>query len=289
MTTSRWIGVAALLLLLAFLLSGVLNSARSQFSNAASQPVATSPVMLPTTNAISQNPNSLITMLALTVPRDATDVGVLAQVMHPGLINQKEQPANPADARPLPILAPDADHVEVRQFNNADEISSIDALNGIAKVKLSGKLKTVNIASLDGEAVLDASDLQVQDINIGSVQGSAKLVVSATSQIRFTGTIGGGTKLEIYAPQGTVIIGNPESIAVDGGTQLNIHARNLFIRGTAAGGARINLTVTKGGKIHFDLLDGGAHLKYHKANPTDPDPTLEPGDIRAGGVFGIED
>jgi hypothetical protein len=118
------------------------------------------------------------------------------------------------------------------------------------------------------------------------IDGSGKVSVTAQT-VELHGKVDGSGQLNIDAPDGTVCFaeateGGREGSKIGGGAKVNITARELDFRGRLDGGAEIRVTLTSAGKIRCKEMDGGAKLYYHKSKPTDPEPIIEPGELKGG-------
>ena len=299
MKISIWIGIALLLLVVAYFSSLAITTPKSSFVAASTQSSfpATANAIAPLAGPAK---DSVVAMLVPTVSIQKPGEPIVAGALPPPQKVAAER--GPDDERPKlfgllgdkrrnldkfnVLLRGDPAKFDIRHFNNRKEDATIEALAGQAKVKVTGRLKFLNVESLNGEAILDIRELEVQEITVGPVNGASTLIIATyKTEIYLRGPVKGGAKVYIESPHGNVTIGSVGEISVDGGTELNIYTKTLALKGTAAGGARINATMAKGGSISFEKLDGGANLIYRKVYSKDPDLLLEPGEIRAGGIF----
>ena len=151
-------------------------------------------------------------------------------------------------------------------------------------LKLTGRVKCLRVSSMDGSAMLDASELDADEIIVtGPIDGGTSLRLSAPQgRVALTGIVAGGTKVEIQAGDGVVVLGTDAQNSIFGGAHLNITTRELNLQGAASGGAEIAVNFTKGGSLRFAQLNEGAHVVFQKQNASDPDPRIEAGTITGG-------
>lgn len=127
---------------------------------------------------------------------------------------------------------------------------------------LRGKVKTLRVAGLEAGAVLDCTDLEVEDIEV-------------------VGKIDGASRLTVRAPAGRVTFLGP----VDGGSTVEVRAKAVAFRVPIRGvGTRVSVRLTAGGTLSFAAVGGLARLEYAKADPADPDPVVTRGRVEAPAV-----
>jgi hypothetical protein len=141
---------------------------------------------------------------------------------------------------------------------DAEEIVMTGDINSGSKVLL-GKARTLKIRSLNDQALLDASELDGQNVFL-------------------TGAVNSRSTLKVHAPKGLVQIDGE----INGDSQIEIVAKNLELRSAVNGPQTfILLTLTKGGSLQFRRLSGGVRLHYRKADPGDPAPRIDRGEVDA--------
>ena len=72
---------------------------------------------------------------------------------------------------------------------------------------------------------------------------------------------------------------------IDGGSEVDIHAKAVGFRGLIAGAkTKVNVTLSAGGTLAFAEIDGTARLEYGKLDPDDAEPQISKGRIGAAAV-----
>jgi hypothetical protein len=170
-----------------------------------------------------------------------------------------------------------------RAFNLPNGTVEVTDLDGEDKLALTGKVKTLRIGALNGEAVLDASQLDAEEIVLaGDINGSTVLKVSAPNgRVVIAGSVNGSARLTIQAPGGEVVVAG-ENANLTGGTTMVITAKRADFRALLNGGTRVDVTLTSGGSLRTAKMDGGATVRYKPASTTDPVSTIETGELRGG-------
>lgn len=191
---------------------------------------------------------------------------------------------------PLPVPGPPAPSVV--RLNHADEEFRIDRLGDRNRVKLVGKVKKLLIYGLNDGAVIDATELSVETVNVYGVvdNGSALLVKSPHAAVTFRATsrIAGGSRVVLDVGFGSVTFayaGAGEGAPIVGGSNVTIVARQVHLGGIRDEGTTVSVTVMPPGNFRFHSLAGGARLHYKLSDPADPLPRLIPGEVRGGAEF----
>lgn len=163
----------------------------------------------------------------------------------------------------------------------------LSSLNGEASVKLSGKTKCLEIGNINGGILLDASELEAAEIDIrGRINGSGTVKLNAPDGIvRFHGSIGGSTTVEVFAGGGSVQFLSTETspARVEGGTRVNVTAKEVNFAAGMDGGSKADVTVTRGGSLSYATIGGGARLHYRKAAADNDPVVLHEGMLSGGG------
>lgn len=166
---------------------------------------------------------------------------------------------------------------------------TVSELHGDEKVHLTGRIGTLLIAGVNGEATLDASKLQAREVIVeGPINGSCVVKLHAPGgSVTFAGSINGSPKITVQAAGGKVVFARPPGVAgeycaMNGEPELRVTAREARLAGTLNGGGRLVVTLTPTGVLQFEHISGGVRLQYRKANPKDPDPKLTEGRISGG-------
>jgi len=198
-------------------------------------------------------------------------------------------PATHKDPPPLvlPVVAGNE-----RKLNQPDGEYEVEVVKGDVVIKLTGKIKTLKVPLVEGAATLDASGLEAKEIIFaGKINNQTTVKLNAPGgSVRFNGAVEGAAILEVNAPGGSVIFAEPsardlgrEGSKIDGSARVTITAKDVNFRGDLVGGARVVVTLTRGGSLKFQEIAGGAVLQYRKADRNDPDPKVSAGAISGGG------
>jgi hypothetical protein len=150
---------------------------------------------------------------------------------------------------------------------------------------LRGKVKTLHVTGLESGAVLDASDLEAEEvIVVGKIDGGSKLWVKAPNgRVTFRARIDGRSRVGIEARGGSVAF-IPEAATdgakIDGGAQVEITAKSVRLDGTIGGdGTKVSVSITVGGSLVFREIIGPSRLEYRTADPEDPEPSVTRGKV----------
>lgn len=128
---------------------------------------------------------------------------------------------------------------------------------------LAGKVKLLVIPGLKAGAVLDAAQLEADEVVVA-------------------GPVDGGSRVVVRAPGGVVRFRGP----VDGGAVVEVTGRAVaFDEPIRGAGTRVNVTLTSGGELTVAEVSGPARLEYRRANPNDPTPKLNAGRVTPPGVL----
>lgn len=157
-----------------------------------------------------------------------------------------------------------------------------------ATVTLKGKAKVLRVPPLERGATLDASQLEVESVFVGRVDGGSRLKLgSVKGRVTFQAKVDGRSTVEVSAPTGTVTFAVPTSPGKDGsriagGSEVRVTARFATFSGQIAGrDTLVIVTVTRGGALGFAEMDGPCRLEYRKADRGDPDPSVVRGKVGA--------
>lgn len=169
----------------------------------------------------------------------------------------------------------------------------LSAINGQDAVKISGKASRIVVDDINGEPVVDLSDLVTPQIEFaGTINGSPRITVTCDSgsvefrqsingspritinclggRVGFIEAVGGSTHLSIDAMHGNVRFHAP----VSGESKVKLTARQVAFGVGLDGGATADLTFSFGGSLAYGRLDGGSSITYRKAGAGDPAPTI---------------
>ena len=212
---------------------------------------------------------------------------------------QKPAAAAPASVPPASPPAPgaksDVRRVLPQEITVAHNVTKIDSpqgeytvepLAGEALLRLRGKVKTLRIKGLNGDAFLEAEALEAQEIIFaGPVGGRAKARVRAPGgSVEFRMPINGQARVTVDATGGKVTFLKPEGghagAEIGGQTHLAIRAKEVDFQCPTHGDASVLALLTSGGRLRFTLMDGKSHIYYRKAEAGDPDPVITWGIVR---------
>lgn len=201
------------------------------------------------------------------------------------------QPA-PIPVAPEPRAKPEARMVEFinvfetpeRKLNNPTGTAEVLELNAKDRLVLTGKVKVLKIGLVDGEAVLDASGLDVEEIVFTeNVNGSAVVKLNAPGgRVRITRQINGSARLTIHAPGGEVVFAGEDDACLNGGSVVAVTAKRVDIQCLMNGGTRVEATLTSGGSLRTRVMDGGAAVRYKPSAGNETELKIETGELRGG-------
>jgi hypothetical protein len=213
------------------------------------------------------------------LPRELVPVAPQPHEPNPAPV-AKGAPEPPA--KPGAVVVIDPLDARERHIDNAGAEVRVPDLRGEEELVLSGTARVLKVGSLHGRARVDASKLNVREVIVaGDLHGDAALTVSAPNgSVTVNGFVIGSAKLTVLAPGGTVLFA--ESARLDGGSAVTVTARAVTVRGPMLGGTQLGATLTSGGALKLNTLEGGATVTYRKEKPTDPAPAVEPGTVRGG-------
>ena len=197
----------------------------------------------------------------------------------------EEQPANPRPELKITLNEPEKDF-------NAGKVY------GEKEVKLVGRVKSFSVEAMSSGVSLDVSGLQVptdtahipvaeppqggahappatgtKGYSFGKIGPRCTIVVDSPGAEVHLGGIQGRSTATINVPNGTVTVG------IVNDAKLIITAREVnFSQGVSGHDTRIMVTLTKGGTLKAARVSSG-QLYYCKADPKDPEPTVDLGRI----------
>ena len=192
-------------------------------------------------------------------------------------------------------LAPDQDlpdwGVKIR-LDSPHGVHTVEPVNSGDRFLVSGKIKKLQIASINGQGAVATEKLAAEEVIItGGINGEGNLRLNAPGgSVTFLDSLNGASRVTVNAPGGKVTFGSADKSRRGGGSivgssHVTIIARDVDFRGVVDGGARVTVTLTEGGSLRFSMIAGGAHVHYRKAKPGDPAPKIERGKVTAGGKF----
>lgn len=169
----------------------------------------------------------------------------------------------------------------------AEEVIFLGNINSGSKVIL-GQTKSLKIRDLNDHSLLDASAAEASVILFtGAINsGSTVKLHAPKGSVEFLGAIPHGAQIEIMAPEGKVVFKSRGDSVINGDAKLTIVAKELEFTGAINGAqTQLDVTLTKGGELKFRRLNGGVRLTYRKADASDPDLRVEPGQLDANAVL----
>lgn len=176
-----------------------------------------------------------------------------------------------------------------RRLDYPQGTAAVPDLNGNDVVKIAGRARLVKIGSVAGDAVLDASGLAADEIVVsGDISGRAVVKLNAPNgKVIFGGHATGQSRITVNARGGELILLS-RSGRLGGNTDLEISSGRVVLDGPAGENARISITFTAGGFLRTRRLEGNARIVYRKAAASDPEPTLETGELPNGTAIVFE-
>jgi hypothetical protein len=140
----------------------------------------------------------------------------------------------------------------------AQESLFIGELIGDAVVLLSGKAKTLTLGGIKGEASLDANALEAAEAVItGDLDGRGTLTLNVPGgSVTFLGSPDGLPRVTVHAPNGKATFGSADRSRASAGSIVGpshviLIARDVDLRRTIDGRARVEVTLTEGGSPRF--------------------------------------
>lgn len=194
-------------------------------------------------------------------------------------------PATP-EAQPRPVYEVVlGDGTKVRL---PDGQYSIESVTGGKNLKVSGKVETLKVGRVDGKSTLDASGLEAQEIVVaGPVDGRSTVKLrSPGGSVEFRGAVSGQSRVEVDAHGGRVIFAGPAASGrggaeINGECRVEVTAREVEFRSPISGtSTRVEVTLTRGGRLAFSEIAGNSRLYYRKADSDDPDLRVEAGAVK---------
>jgi len=193
---------------------------------------------------------------------------------------------------PAPRAKADAVKVELvsvfdtpeKKLNNPTGTAEVLELSGTDHLVLTGKVKVLKIGQVNGEAVLDAAGLDVEEIVFTeNVNGSAVVKLNAPGgKVRITRQINGSARLTIHAPGGDVVFSGDDDAGLTGGSVVAVTAKRVEIQCLMNGGTKVEATLTAGGSLRTRVMDGGAAVRYKPASADQTELKIETGELRGG-------
>jgi hypothetical protein len=173
---------------------------------------------------------------------------------------------------------------DIVKINNPAMDYEVKLMNG-REITLLGKVKSLTLHGANVNAVIDASELRAQEVILtGAVDGGSRVKLWAPEgTVLINGAIRGRSHVEIQAPGGKVVVKGNAPPIINGESRLSIVARDVELLGEINGPKSfIEVTLTKAGSLKFTQLLGTARLHYGKQHGSDPEPRLDRGVVNAG-------
>ncbi len=226
-------------------------------------------------------PREVFTSLRIPAPSVPEQIPKPADVPEPMIVLQPE----PAPRNPFRPDAPRAIVLDRVQHYSPNVPPG-------STVAVRGWVKTLIVKDLEAGAVLDCSELEAEQIIvIGKIEGGSRLSVKAPGgTVAFRSRIDGRSHVIVQAPGGTVAFETPTGMGrdgskIDGGSEVEIHAKTVGFRGLIAGAkTKVNVTLSANGSLTFEEIGGTARLEYGKLDPDDAEPQVVKGRIGAAAV-----
>ncbi len=201
----------------------------------------------------------------------------------------KEPPTPPTQVAIAPQPRPQEKPIIIDPLDNPNPkldapggTAEVIALDGSDRIVITGRVKVLKLNSINGDAQLDASGLEAEEIILdGDVNGNCRLQLnSRNGKVTIRGAFVGSGTLAVTAPGGTVTVA--EGGRIGGGTTVTVTAKKVEAVGAINEGAKVNVTLTSGGVIRVATMDGGALVTYRRSGAGDPQPKVETGQLRGG-------
>jgi hypothetical protein len=224
----------------------------------------------------------------------ATPSGSAVRPAKTGNATPTKSAVKPPDPPPPPKPKPIEPAVPVdRVVNNPDGEYKVDPLTGNKFLRLKGAVGKLVVGAVGNSSRLDASALAADEIAIaGPLGGTAVIDTNAPGgDVEVSTGVGEQVKLTIRSPDGHVTLGAAGAAGTDigGSAQVDITAKEVNIYSRVTGGAVINITLTSGGRIKLNQVDGGAKILYRKNERSDPNPQIDRGAVTEGGLVKLVD
>jgi hypothetical protein len=153
------------------------------------------------------------------------------------------------------------------------------------EVEFRGKVSvraTVEVTAPDGRVTFSEPTSAGRE---GSkIDQDSKVTVTA-KDVEFHGKVDVRARVTVTAPGGRVTFSEPtapgkEGSKIDQDSKIFVTAKDVDFRGTITGqNTRAFVTLTRDGSLKFKGLEGTARIEYRKADPSDPEPTVEAGTL----------
>jgi hypothetical protein len=216
------------------------------------------------------------------IPGDVTSQGELrpaagAAVKRPPLVGP------PDELRPALRAAQNSRVIgnETQLDDPAGEFVVDSLLNG-KTLKLTGKVKRLKIGQVNGRAMLDAAQLEAQEIIVlqGIFNDSTVKLNAPNGSVEFRGQLNGRVKVFVTAPNGTVTF-KANAAQITSEAKVTVTAGSIECNDLIHGwNTQLTATLTNGGQLLLKEIANGSKVQYKKANPKDPELKIEPGIIR---------
>lgn len=189
--------------------------------------------------------------------------------------------ASPPEPQEKPIIIDPLENPD-RKLDAPAGTAEVIALDGSDRLTLTGRVKVLKLNSINGDAQVDASGLEAEEIILdGDVNGNCRVRLnSRNGKVTIRGAFVGSSTLAVTAPGGTVTVA--EGGRIGGGTTVTLTAKKVEAIGAINEGAKVNVTLTSGGAIRIATMDGGAIVTYRRSGAGDPQPKVETGQLRGG-------
>jgi hypothetical protein len=185
-------------------------------------------------------------------------------------------------ARTLKIAGVNSDSLLDGSQIDADEVAIAGNLNR-SKVVL-GKARKLTMGHVNDRSTLDGSKLNAQTIVVkGAVNGGSIVKLHAPGgSVQFAGPINDKGQIDVMAPGGKVVFNVRGAAIITGDAKLTLLSKELHLQGQIHGAkTHLQATLTKDGFLAFERLNSGVRLHYRNADPADPEPRVNRGQMDA--------
>lgn len=164
---------------------------------------------------------------------------------------------------------------ELVRLDRPDGEYAVPPLNEGAHLTLIGTVGTLRLHDING-AFVDASRLKARNIYLNDhINGRAMVKLHAPQGRVELSAVNAEAQVEIDAEGGRI-----ETKDLNGEARLRLRGKEIRLYGNVNGTVQVRATLTKDGSMKFHRLQGESKVLWKKDQPTDPAPTITPGEIR---------
>jgi hypothetical protein len=239
-------------------------------------------------------PNGAYTIEALGDRKRVKITGKVKTLTVTGVTNEAQLDASELEAQEIIVLdridsrsrvwlcAPNG-RVELRGRLDNESQLEINAPGGT--VEFRGKVEArsrLTIEAPDGRVTFTEPTMAGKD---GSkIDNESKVTITARD-VEFRGKVDSRARVTVTAPNGRVVFAESKTPSgdgarIDGDAKVFVTAKEVDFGMPLTGqNTRGFVTLTKDGRLRFKSITGAAHIEYRRADPSDPEPTIEMGSM----------